>query len=230
MSLTYDYVCIGAHPDDVEIGMGATVAGLGRRGARVALVDLTDGEPTPFGTVELRATEASRAARTLGVDKRILLSGVNRFLEDTPDARAELAAVLRRLRPQAMFIPFPEDAHPDHVAAHTLCLGARFTAKLSKTDIPGEPYYVPRVYRYAAVHRKMEHPSSFLVDVSDDLETKMRALACYESQFTANKANLRVLEMVERKAQYFGDQAGCAAAEPFYAYEPVVVPSPELLS
>ena len=135
--LRVDVVCIGAHPDDVEIGMGATVAKLTSSGSSVAIVDLTDGEPTPYGTPELRAEESRQAAKLLGAS-RITLSQQNRQLFDSVEAREELATVLRRLRPRIMFMPYALDAHPDHVAAAQIALAARFYGKFVKTEMPGE--------------------------------------------------------------------------------------------
>jgi N-acetylglucosamine malate deacetylase 1 len=133
-SALYDAVCVGAHPDDVEIGMGATVAKLVRGGKRVAIVDLTNGEPTPFGTPEKRAAESSQAARILGAERRTLTQS-NRYLFDTVEARMELAEVLREFRPRMLFVPYADDAHPDHVAASSIAVAARFYAKFTKTEM-----------------------------------------------------------------------------------------------
>lgn len=227
MERLIDVLCIGAHPDDVEIGMGGTVAGMVRRGQRVAIADLTDGEPTPMGSPAIRAAESARSAAMLGVERRVLLSGTNRFLTDSFEARTELAELIRELRPTTLFIPYPDDAHPDHVAAHSLCVAARFMAKLTKTEMSGEPWFPRRIYRYAAVHRRIDTPASFLVDIGEDLPAKMAALACYESQFVAHEPNRGMLDVVERRARYMGDLAGCEAAEPFYAFEPVALARPE---
>ncbi|MHB9003327.1 MAG: bacillithiol biosynthesis deacetylase BshB1 [Coriobacteriia bacterium] len=217
-----DALCIGAHPDDVEIGMGGTVAGMVRRGKSVAILDLTDGEPTPFGAIELRAAEARAAAATLGVE-RITLDMPNRYLFDSAEARQKVAGVIRRLRPRILFVPFPEDSHPDHIAANSIAEAARFYAKFTKTDMPGEPHYPARVYRYMAVHARLIREPSFIVDISADLNTKMEALGCYDSQFTANPANQGVLASVAETAAMWGSTARVAAGEPFFSVEPVAV-------
>lgn len=217
-----DALCIGAHPDDVEIGMGGTVAGMVRRGKSVAILDLTDGEPTPFGTIQLRAAEASAAAATLGVE-RITLDMPNRYLFDSVEARQKVAGVIRRLRPRILFVPFPEDSHPDHIAANSIAEAARFYAKFTKTEMVGEPHYPARVYRYMAVHARLVREPSFIVDISADLDTKMDALRCYDSQFNANPANQGVLASVGETAAMWGNAARVAAGEPFFAPEPVAV-------
>ncbi len=219
-----DIVCVGAHPDDVEIGMGGTVAALASEGADVLIVDLTDGEPTPYGTHETRMAEAAEAARVLGC-RRVTLSLPNRYLFDTADARTELAEVLRDERPRLMFVPFPEDAHPDHVAANRIAEAARFYAKLTKSDMRGEPHYPARLYRYMAVHLRLVTAPSFLSDITATLPAKLESLAAYRSQFSRNPKNAALVSAVERTALEWGATARVGAAEPFFAPEPVVVRS-----
>lgn len=223
-----DIVCVGAHPDDVEIGMGGTVAGLVRRGLSVVIVDLTNGEPTPHGTPELRAEESARAARILGV-QRVTLDLPNRYLFDTVEARTALAEVLREHAPATMFVPFPEDAHPDHLAASNIALAARFYAKFTKTSMRGEPHYPVRVYHYMAVHLRLVREPSFVVDISQDLPAKLEAIGAYESQFSANPKNAGLTDMIELNARMWGASARVAAGEPFFAIEPLGVSAPESL-
>lgn len=226
----YDAVCVGAHPDDVEIGMGGTVAKLVADGARVAIVDLTNGEPTPHGTPELRASESAEAARILGVQERRTLTQPNRYLFDDVGARTELAEVLRELRPRMLFVPFATDAHPDHIAAAQIALGARFYSKFTKTEMAGDPFYPSRVYRYMAVHMRVVAEPSFVIDISSTLETKMEALSAYRSQFASNTANLGIVPAMRGLAHTWGALAGVEAGEPFFALEPIALSSPlELL-
>ena len=223
-----DVICIGAHPDDVEIGMGGTVAGLVRRGLSVLCIDLTDGEPTPRGTHEARMDEAQHAAGLLGME-RVTLDLPNRSLFDTVEARSAVAEFLRLERPHLMFVPYPVDAHPDHIAASSIATAARFYGKFTKTEMRGEPHYVPRLYHYMAVHLRLVERPSFVVDVSDDLERKLEALAAYRSQFSANPANEHVIAAMEGTARMWGAMIGVAAGEPFFAPEPVGVGSVETL-
>lgn len=222
-----DAMCIGAHPDDVEIGMGGTIAGMVRRGLSVAIVDLTDGEPTPAGTRETRLAEASRAADILGVSVRRTLTLPNRYLFDTVEARTELAEVIRELKPRALFVPFAEDAHPDHIAASAIAVAARFYAKFTKTEMSGEPHYPARIYSYMAVHMRMVREPSFVVDITQDLERKLEALKAYESQFFANPANTGIIEMMAGSASMWGALARVDAGEPFFAPEPLAISLPE---
>jgi bacillithiol biosynthesis deacetylase BshB1 len=217
-------VCVGAHPDDVEIGMGGAVSSLVRGGADVLIVDLTDGEPTPRGTRERRRAEAAEAARLLGC-RRLTLDLPNRYLFDSVEARTALAEVLRAERPAALFAPFPEDAHPDHVAASAIAGGARFYAKLTKTKMTGESHYPARLYRYMAVHLRLVREPSFIADISEDLPTKLAALREYCSQFGDDPANQGVVAHVERAARFWGDVGRVEAGEPFFCLEPPVVTS-----
>lgn len=217
-----DIVCVGAHPDDVEIGMGATVAKLAEAGHDVLLLDLTDGEPTPRGTHDIRMREAADSAAVLGV-RRLTLDLPNRELFDTVEARRAVAEVLRAEKPRTLFAPYPIDAHPDHIAASAIVEAARFWSKFVKTDMTGEPHYPSKVYHYWAVHLRVLEKPSFIVAVDDHVGTKMRALACYESQFTANERNAGVLDWVGGQAAAWGALIGRAAGEPFYAREQIGV-------
>lgn len=220
-----DAMCIGAHPDDVEIGMGGTVAKMVREGWKVAIVDLTNGEPTPHGTPEKRAEESAEAARILGVERRTL-SQPNRYLFDSVEARTELAEVIRELKPRLLFAPYATDAHPDHIAAAQIVTAARFYAKFTKTEMSGEPHYPAKLYRYMAVHLNLVVEPSFIVSLAEeDLSAKLSALAAYESQFAANPKNAGIVPMMEQLARVWGSRIASGAGEPFYAIEPVGVSS-----
>src|SRR5207237_3758974 len=133
-----DILVIAPHPDDAELGAAGAILKFKDEGAQVGVLDLTSGEPTPFGSLEKRAAETAAATKILGLDWRENLGLPNRSLEPTLDARRELAIVIRRTRPKWLFAPYWIDAHPDHVAATQLVEAARVWAKLSKTDMPGE--------------------------------------------------------------------------------------------
>lgn len=209
---------IGPHPDDQELGMGGTIALLVSQGHSVHLLDMTNGEPTPLGSVPQRARESAEAARILGV-KRTLLGLPNRQVVHDVRSRHLLAAEIRRHRPDWLFVPYPVDAHPDHIAVTRIAEDARFDAKLSKTDIPGEPCYPKRIIYYYCTHLRMNFQPTFCLDVSAHIETKLAAIRAYESQFVAN--NSPVPEMVRTIGAYFGTRIGTAFAEPFFTHEVV---------
>ncbi|MBI3394876.1 MAG: PIG-L family deacetylase [Spirochaetia bacterium] len=197
--------------------MGGTVASLARRGHQVLILDLTNGEPTPHGSPEIRANESQASAAVLGA-RRITLDMPNRYLTDSIENRKRLAAEIRAFRPHYMFAPFPEDAHPDHIAAGQLCEAARFYAKLTKSDIPGEPCFPRRVIFYFPVHLRLRKEPSFLLDISADLEKKETAMRCYRSQFAAGGKE-GLIDLFLNENRYWGWQAGFAAAEPFFQKE-----------
>jgi bacillithiol biosynthesis deacetylase BshB1 len=206
----------GPHPDDQELGMGGSIALLAAQGHRVHLVDMTNGEPTPLGTPEKREKEAAAAAKILGVG-RTLVGLPNRQVVHSIEARHRVAAVIRAHRPEWLFVPYPVDAHPDHVAVTRICEDARFDAKLSKTDIPGEPWYPKRIIYYYCTHLRMNFQPTFCLDVSAHMETKLAAVRAYETQFVAN--NSPVIELLRTLNGYFGGRIGTAYAEPFFSYE-----------
>lgn len=212
-----DVLVIAAHPDDAELGMGATIAKLGSEGFKVGILNLTDGEPTPCGSPSRRRVEAEKAAEILGVCFLEILEFPNRFLMDSVEVRKKVAAVIRKTAPKLVFIPYFEDAHPDHVAASQIALAARFYSKLTKTDIPGEPVEMPDFVYYFAFHLRKPHSVSFVVDVSDFFDKKLSALRAYKSQFVDNEKNRFVFELARISAEYWGTLAGVRYAEPFYS-------------
>lgn len=216
-----DALVVAPHPDDAELGMGGTIALLLAQGLRVGVLDLTDGEPTPLGSPEIRARETAAATQALGIEWRENLGLPNRRLRATLAARGRLAAVIRRTRPRWLFAPHWVDAHPDHTAATRLVEAARFWAKLTKCDLPGEPWHPERIYHYACVHLKVVTRPAFVVDISPTWEKKARALACYESQFPPTAARPTVLERVAASASWWGAMIGTTHGEPFTCREPI---------
>lgn len=218
-----DLLVIAPHPDDAEIGVGGTLLRSRAQGMRVGIIDLTSGEPTPHGSPEIRASETAAATEILGVDWRENLGLPNRSLEATLEARRALAGVFRRTRPKILCMPYWEDAHPDHVAATQLAEAARFWAKLSKTDFPGEPYWPPIVLYYFSIHLRTHPRPAFVMDISDEIEAKMRAIACYESQFAAgrNSRSLGPVNDIRDRARYWGWSIGASYGEPFASREEI---------
>ena len=214
-----DVIAVGAHPDDVEIGCGGTLARLAEQGYRVGIVDLTDGEPTPRSPgPEVRLAEARQAAETLGVHTRVTLDLPNRCLFDTFEARVALARQFRRLRPRLVLglgskTPL---ASPDHYQAMLITEAAVFYARLTKWDehfeglapamIPGFLHYFLSLHALAPASQGM-----IVVDIGDTLEKKLAAIAGYKSQFPPEKAHL--LERLRTFNQQQGMAAGFRAGE-----------------
>jgi N-acetylglucosamine malate deacetylase 1 len=218
-----EILVIAPHPDDAELGMGGAILKFKAEGRRVGILDLTDGEPTPHGSPELRRRETAAATKILGVDWRDNLGLPNRRLEATLDARAKLAGVLRTLRPTWLFAPYWIDAHPDHVAATELIEAARFWSKLTKTDLPGEPFHPKRIYNYYCVHLKLAPRPAFVLDISEHWEQKLAAIRCYESQFITGRTTEppTFFDQLRDEAAYWGKTIGTRYGEPFDCREPI---------
>ena len=218
-----DVLVIAPHPDDAELGMGGGILNLLAAGKRVGVIDLTSGEPTPHGTPQLRQQEAEAATRVLGLTWRGNLGLPNRCLEPTLQAREQLAGVVRQTRARWLFAPFWEDAHPDHLAATQLVDAARFWAKLTKTDMPGEPHHPERIYNYYCVHLKMAPQPAFVLDISEHWEKKLDSIACYQSQFVTGREHLDppFMERLREEAAYWGKTIGVRYGEPYASREPL---------
>jgi len=194
--------------------MGGAIARLASQGHTVHLLDMTNGEPTPNGSPDIRAAEAARAAEILGV-QRTGLGLPNREVVHSVENRHKLAAVIRAHRPDWLFLPYPIDAHPDHVAVTRIGEDARFDAKLTRTSIPGEPCYPKRIVYYFCTHLRISFQPTFCVDIGEQIELKMSAIRAYQSQF----AHSDVPAMVKTLNAYFGGRIGTAYAEPFFTHE-----------
>jgi len=200
--------------------MGGTIARLAGQGHDVLLLDMTDGEPTPHGDRRKRAKEAAAAADILGV-QRIGLDLPNRFVEHTIEARHKVAGVIRRHQAEIVFTPYFQDAHPDHVATTRIVEDARFDAKLTKIDLPGEPIYPKWLFYYYCTHLRWVADPSFLFDITGFEQRKHDAIVAYETQFVIPEKNRRVVEWIDAANRYFGSRIGTTAAEPFYTKEPL---------
>ncbi len=218
-----DYLIIAPHPDDAELGAGGAILLLRSQGFRVGVLDLTDGEPTPFGSPQRRRGETEAATAILDLSWRGNLGLTNRRLESDLEARGRLVGVLRQLRPRYLFAPYWEDAHPDHVAASALVDAARFWAKLTKTDLPGEPHYPARIFYYFSVHLRLHVRPSFVLDITPHLEAKMQAIACYHSQFIEGRSTTSptILDDLRDRARYWGWAIGAGYGEPFICREEI---------
>lgn len=226
--LQLDVIAVGAHPDDVEIACGGTLAKLAAQGYKVGIIDLTDGEPTPrCDDPAIRVAEADEAARELGIAVRKILPLPNRRLFDSFEARVALATEFRRYRPR-MVIGFGRKtpmASPDHYQAMMITDAAVFYSRLTKWD----PYFGGLPVHTIAAHVNFQlglelvsHPefgSSITVDITEQLETKIAAILCYKTQFPPEKR--ATLDRVRGLAVAAGGAAGFAAGEVFSTTRPL---------
>ena len=215
-----DLIAVGAHPDDVEIGCGGTLARMAQLGYRTGIVDLTDGEPTPLSPgPEVRLLEAQAAAEVLGVTTRITLDLPNRRLFDSYESRVALAKVFRRWRPRMVMgiADRTPMASPDHWQARQIIDAAIFYARLTKWDDQFDNLPVHRISKqlwYPLGMQTLEFPTgggAFVSDISETIHLKIRAVRCYETQFPPDKD--RVFRMIEGMGQSLGASAGFAAGE-----------------
>jgi bacillithiol biosynthesis deacetylase BshB1 len=222
-----DLLAFGPHPDDIEIGMGATLAWHVAHGHRVGLCDLTRGELGSNGTPAERMAEAEAARAVIGAAMRINLALPDGGLSADEDAQVQaVAACVRAERPRAVAIPYWDDRHPDHVAAHRLLTRALFRAGLRRSSAKGEPWRPEWVCHYFINDAATP---SFVVDVSDVYDVKRRALACHRTQFApadggATETRLTsplFVQLVESRDAQFGALAGVRWAEGFIVREPV---------
>ncbi len=218
-----DALVIAPHPDDAELGMGGTIIRLTTLGWKVGILDLTDGEPTPLGTREIRAQETLLANKHLGDPWRENLGLPNRRLEPSLLNRRAVAEVFRKTKPKFLFAPFWEDAHPDHLAATKLVEDARFWSKLSRSDFEGEPHHPQRILYYFSVHLRIIERPSFVFDVSEAHSAKLDALRAYRSQLVENQPEGKpsVIDGVTARARFWGNAVGVLYAEPFASREPI---------
>ena len=223
-----DFIAVGAHPDDVEIACGGTLAHLSRKGYRVGIVDLTDGEPTPLSPgPEVRLEEARQAAEILGVSVRINLNLPNRRLFDSFEHRVALAKVFRQYRPKVVvgFGGRTVMASPDHYQAMLITDAAVFYSRLTKWDEHFDglsPYTISNQLSFPIALHSLDLPESsgYLVsDIGDCLEQKLLSIECYKTQFPAGRK--RVVDVVESMNRYLGQIAGFQAGEIFLTYRAV---------
>ena len=222
--MSLDVLVLGAHPDDAEVHVGGLLARCADKGLKAAILDLTSGDLGTRGTPETRHKEAMEAARILGVERHILSFPDGRFTEEEP-YRLKLMAQLRRLRPEVLIVPGPEDRHPDHRRVHRLGREAAYYAGLKNYPCEGEPWR-PKAVAWVGG----ENPSApdLVFDVSAQWERRMRAFDAFGSQFTEDpsKPPTRIAHPafrrgVEGRAMHWATFLMCDWAEALWCDKPV---------
>lgn len=226
-----DVLAIGAHPDDVEMAMGGTLARLSALGYSLGVIDLTRGELGSKGDPERRGREAEAAAAVYGAAFRMNLDLGDGHMRDDVEVAQRVARLIRQCRPRLVFCHHGEDRHPDHRGAHLLVSRAVFQASLRKLDL-GEPYHV--------VDRLIFYPSnewmaaSFVVDITPHWPAKLQAMRAFESQFVEPALEIdykyfgvsSYLSLAESRARFYGQQIGVEFGEGFRVADSVPVPDP----
>ncbi|HIJ65455.1 MAG TPA: bacillithiol biosynthesis deacetylase BshB1 [Candidatus Hydrogenedentes bacterium] len=226
--MSVDVVAVGAHPDDVELGIGGLVCKLAQRGRRVGILDLSRGEMSTRGSVDERVEEAAEAARILGVTRRDNAELPDGTLANTDDQRRRVIQWIRTLRPQMLLVPMEGDRHPDHGAAYHLVRDANYFSGLVQIDTGQRPHRTPWVYYYHPYYDGATSPQ-ILIDVSEQFETKLAALKAHKSQFYnpeyPGEATLISSEAfwdsIRVRAAYWGTRIHAAYGEPLHAEGPI---------
>jgi len=213
-----DVLAIAAHPDDVELTCGGTLARLKRLGHAFGIVDLTRGEMGTRGTPEIRAAEARRAAEILGAEFRETLDLGDGGLRRGREEELAVIEIIRRHRPRIVFTPFPDDRHPDHRRAGQLVTDACYYAGTRRIETK-HPAHRPQQTIYFSTF--FSHPPQFLVDVTEFIDLRRAAMRAFESQFHKEGstepptvlAQKSFLDMIEARAREYGAMINVEFAE-----------------
>jgi bacillithiol biosynthesis deacetylase BshB1 len=224
-----DILAIAAHRDDVEQTCGGTLLAMQARGWRTAILDLTQGESGTRGTAAEREAEALAAARILNVAHREALDLPDGNVQNTFANRLKIAAVLRRLRPRVVILPYWQGRHPDHYTTATLGYEACFLSGLAKVETPdAAPPHRPFKILYASLYADIR--PTFVVDITPFIEQRLKSLLAYRSQYATQPQGGALFvpeeEIRERTfatARHYGLLAGVRYAEPFIQKEVALV-------
>jgi bacillithiol biosynthesis deacetylase BshB1 len=231
--MAVDFLAFGPHPDDAEIGVGATLRKMKALGHTTGIVDMTTGD-MGWGSPEIRMKESADAAKILQLDVRENLDLGDCRIEDTFENRCKVAGMIRRHRPQIVFAPYYNLpigrglGHNDHYKTGQIVANAYNLAHLRKAPVEGEPHQAKAIYFYFLPSGT---PPSFLVDVTDHFDDWIKALDCHQSQFynpdRPRPANLpQVHEVFESFARFWGWQIGAKYAQAFLSTSPFRVDDP----
>ncbi len=231
-----DVLAVFSHPDDAELSVSGTLLRLKSLGYRTGVLDMTRGEMGTRGTTEMRAQEALDAARILNLDARLNLEQPDGHVWLTEEARAALVRVLRTHRPKVLLTTHWDDPHPDHANTSLIVRQSARLASMAKYDIEsGKAAVAVPAIMHSLFSRRVV--PSFIVDVSDFVEDKMRAIKAHASQFYSEESTEPVtrisdksfLDQIEHRMRYFGSLIGVAAGEPFFVSEALNVDDPYAL-
>lgn len=226
-----DLLAIGAHPDDVELIAGGTIAKLTSRGKKVVILDLTRGEMGTRGSAEKRAEEAAKSASILGVFQRVNLDLGDGRLENSQANQIKVIEIIRHFKPTIIMTHHWNDLHPDHIAAGELLKRCMYLSGMDKFPAKGEPYRPNEVLFFMA-HLTFE--PSFIVDITNFFEIKMKAIKCYKSQLydpsisgrQTNISRPEFLKYIEARAIHYGSMISTLYGEPFFVRRAVPVDDP----
>lgn len=229
--MNLDVLVFAAHPDDAELAMGGTIAKLTSNNLRLGIIDLTRGELGTRGTVEIRQKEAFLAAGILKVSVRENLMIPDGDIERKKENIMKIIMAIRKYRPKIIFAPYFNDRHPDHIHTSRLVKEAMFSTGLAKVktfdrEVIQNAYRPRKLFYYMQTY---QFEPSFVVDITDSFETKMRAVQCYASQFHNPRSKEpetfisrpEFIHYIESRAMVFGFQIDKKYGEPFFCEEKI---------
>ena len=227
--MAVDLLAIAAHRDDVELTCAGTLIRAVDLGQTTGILDLTQGETGTRGSAALRADEAEKAAKLMGVSERRNAGLPDAHLQNTDEMRRVVVEQIRHFRPRVVILPFPVGRHPDHRLASELSRDACFLAGLAKYDAAGAPHR-PHKILYALAYREDPVKPTFVVDISAQMDRKMAAIRCYSSQFDGAKnageifpTGQDLYSLVETQNAHYGSLIRTRYGEPFFTHETMKV-------
>lgn len=228
--MNVDILAIGAHPDDVDLGVGGTLHKMAAAGYIVGIVDLTRGELSSRGTPAERSAEAEAAARILGVATRVNAELPDGELANAPEYRAKLLGLICEFCPKVILAHMDTDRHPDHRAAHFLTRDANFFAGVTRAAEPHRPHRADHVFYFHPYYQGASAPQ-FVIDISDHFEAKIEALKAFRSQFhnpgyeghETFVASASFWDQIRVRAEYWGGRIGVTYGEPLFADGPLAM-------
>ncbi|MBI4165589.1 MAG: bacillithiol biosynthesis deacetylase BshB1 [Acidobacteria bacterium] len=222
--MTLDVLSIVAHPDDTELTCAGTVIKMAEAGYKVGVLDLTAGESGTRGNARLREREAAKASKVMGLAWRGNLGLPDAALEDRREYKLKMAQKIRDLRPRTVILPYWKGRHPDHTTTGRIGYEACFLAGLTRLPLEGKPHR-PHKIIYATQYVPAVRPT-FVVDITAQLEKKLKAIYCFGSQFSPAKEFENLFpsradwrERVTSLARHFGHMIGARYGEPFVTRE-----------
>ncbi len=238
--MNLDVLIFAAHPDDAELSMGGTIAKLTKRDLKVGIIDLTRGELGTRGTAETRQREAFNAAIALKVAVRENLEMPDGNINNTKENLMRVIIQIRKFKPKIIFAPYFNDRHPDHIDASHLIKRAMFVTGLSKIktfdkEVPQVHYRPNKLFYYMQTYT---FEPSFVVDISDSFDLKMKAVECYSSQFYNPKSKEpetfisrpEFINFIKSRAEIYGFTIGKMYGEPFFCEEKIELDLVNLLT
>lgn len=224
-----DVIAFAAHPDDVELSIGGTIAKFTKAGFKTGIIDLTKGELGTRGSAKQRAKEAAAAAKILGLHLRENLGIPDGKVKFSEDYLKRIVTKIRKYQPQIIFAPHFHDRHPDHIGAAELIKNAMFFSGTPKfiTKEKGKVQAAFRPKHLFYFMQTYEFDPTFINDISDTFETKMNAVRAFTSQFYNPDSkepetlisSKGFIDYLEARSKFFGFQIRKNYGEPFYTEE-----------